>query len=101
MIVLAVLNLLRLLRDETLNKLDDSSKDLHSSKSKTSGTLGISYGRWLAYVRFIRRQSPLVSALITTLNVCVSLQVPLEMILNKMILTPLRLKIIAIYELTK
>lgn len=83
---------MKLLRDESLNPT------LLGNKQSIGG---LKNGRWVAYVRFIRSQSKIVDVIMTILNVIWTVQVPMEMLLTRLVSLPLKMQIIAFYEIIK
>lgn len=62
---------------------------------------GISRGAWNAYLGFIRRQSRLMNTLLTFLNVAWTVEVPLELLVQRLLGTSHRLRMVVVLELCK
>jgi hypothetical protein len=86
------MNLFRLYNDSILSDTEHTSK---------VGDGPLRPAIWNRYLAFLRSQSPLTSALVTFLNVATTIEVPLEMIIQKLAGIDTKFRYVIILELLK
>lgn len=62
---------------------------------------GVTQGAWNSYLRYLKSQSPLLDRLITFLNVVWVTEVPLEMLIHRILGLSAKLKFVVILEIFK
>lgn len=94
LVVYSALNLLRLAHDTAITASDGGG-------AAVRGEGGVSRGAWNAYLLFLRRRSPLARRLLTFLNVAWTLQVPAEMLVQRIWGLTAKLRYLVILEISK
>ena len=84
----SALNLLRLVNESAV------------TRSAKSGE-GLTRGAWNSYIRYLRRQSRSMDTLLTVLNVAWTVEVPLEMLVQRVLGMTAKLRFVVILEIVK
>ncbi|PJF19380.1 hypothetical protein PSACC_00789 [Paramicrosporidium saccamoebae] len=87
--VYSSLNLLRLVNESAIVR-----------SGKVSGE-GVARGAWNAYVLYLRRKSKLLDTLLTLLNIAWTVEVPLEMLVSRLLGLSSRIRYVVILEVIK
>ena len=89
MLVYSVLNLLRLASDSAI-----------AQSGRLQGE-NLWRGAWNAYIGYLRKQSQLMDALITLLSVAWTIEVPIEMLVERILGMSAKMRFVLILELAK